>query len=102
MFVGFNKLDATFVGALLIKNVNETPVNVDNGTSIAWASYGAAGLMLNGQGVGSKLSTQPGLYQYAVPATAENGYEVGQSYRLVFTASVNGTTVGQEQNFIVT
>jgi hypothetical protein len=59
--------------------------------------------MLNGQGIATVLDAAvPGLYTYSIPCTGENGYEVGVSYRAIFTGTVNGTVVGQDHSFIVT
>lgn len=43
-----------------------------------------------------------GLYGYSVTASAANGYESGKAYSLVWTATVNGTVVGDTQTFVVT
>ncbi len=102
MFVGYCSLNDNFLGSLLVKNSMETPVNVDTGTFPMYRVYGPTGLMLNGQGTATKLDTIAGLYGYSIPCTGENGYEVGTTYRVIFTATVNGTIVGQDQSFIVT
>lgn len=103
MFVGYARLNTSFVGSLLIKNSSETPTNVDGGTFPMYRVYGPNGLMLNGLGTATVLdAVVPGLYTYSIPATGENGYEVGTQYRVVFTATVNGTLTGQDHAFIVT
>ncbi len=101
MFVGYVKLGGTFQGSALFRNASETPTNIDAGTG-AFQVYGPDGAMLNGSGSLTKLDVTAGLYQYAVEALGENGYEKGQSYRVVLAAEVSGLTVGQDQVFIVT
>lgn len=99
MFIGIIPLDGTLPATALTRNTSGVPTAP--AAAPTYRVYGPAGLLSGQTGSTSQLDSQTGLYRASLSLTGANGYESGQTYCVLFQATVSGNAWAELATFQV-
>ena len=101
MYAGFVPFGSTVKGIILTKNAARTPTNADALPTFRVYGPDRDTALVTGTCTVLDAPNVPGGYRYSIDCTGANGFAAGQSYDVVFSATVAGVVYGPQQKFSV-
>lgn len=100
MFAGFVEFEGTIVDWLLVTDVNGLPYNTDVVPS--YKVFGPSGPLPAAAGSSAVTASETGLYRATIAATGAAGFEVGETYHIVYSWTQSAVARRASHAFIVT
>jgi hypothetical protein len=98
-FQGFARLGGTFVGSQVVRDGAGQPAAADDEV-VTVTIFGPTGVLAVTPGVTADDDID-GLYHYAVEVLGPSGFDAGECYRAVVTATVGGDAHADTDSFNV-